>query len=406
MLANQRVFCFAFLLVMFAHAYGAGGDDREGFFSFLPKEDVPEARRYFGHIEAPCTARQGLTAEQQCSQVIQPLLDKLKTECQKIDSPCQPGVELMQQLFGHTYRSVLPDYILYFRQDHRDGRIHFSAHTPPVLIWRGMNTPHLYGVRDVYVVVFTEKKACLDAFVTTEYKSEPNPFSAVLGLLGGKEPAQSKPNDTQQKGTFTWYPLSGDPADSPMWFGISGVKVDVNSSNRITVRYVQPTTGKADAKSESSPPEECKDPNPGHKDGVPKYTGDFGAANAFFSNSPDSWVTVAFALGLTTNTHDTSVSSGGSNRSFNGYAMAKFFLPGNRPQLRAGPGSVGHTRSLGVVVGTNLTHSPFDELLVGVSWGHLVGNVGLVVGLNSVAGKKDTAQGRQQRPFIGLDYSF
>jgi hypothetical protein len=250
-------------------------------------------------------------------------------------------------------------------------------------MWRNRNTPHLYGVRDIYAVVLTEHKACLDAFVSTEYKSEPNPFSALFKVLGAPiEPSAAKTGE-RQKAEFSWYPLSGNPAMPGMWLAIARAGVDVNSINRITVQ----------------PRQECE---PGKAPTA--YAGDFLAANGFFSNSPASRVSVSLALGWTTGTRDTSVSSGGSNQNLNGYALAKFFIL--RPELRAGPGSTGRTPSLGVVVGTNVINSAFSELVVGLSAGHLVGNVGLVAGVNSIAGAKDSTSGRKARPFIGLDYTF
>lgn len=401
------------------------------FFLFLLS--IPESRAqtdpkgahlYFGHIQAACYGPDKATVELRCNE-IRELLLKFQ-DCTEIDAKdnCAAGEALLRRLFGSTYRDTLPDYIVYFDQRGGQGKFVIGQ---PVLMWKNRNTPHLYGVRDIYAIVLTEHKVCLDAFVSTDYKSEPNPFSAVFSVLGSKiEPTQPKGAERHQKAQFAWYPLSGDPAMAGLWFGIARVSVDVNTTNRITVQYHQPkpptekdkqTTAKAGEekaeKAKSGGAEECSDPGVLDASGKPKlgadgkpipYTGNVLAANGFFSNSPDSDVTVSLALGATLNTRETSLASGGSNLALNGYALAKFYLV--RPELRAGPVAPGYRRSWGVVVGTNIVHSPFDELIVGLSRGHLWGNVGVVAGMNSIAGKKDTQQGRKQRAFVGLDYSF
>jgi hypothetical protein len=65
----------------------------------------------------------------------------------------------------------------------------------------------------------------------------------------------------------------------------------------------------------------------------------------------------------------------------------------------------GRRASAGLFVGTGVK-SPFDEMAFGVSVGHLIGNVGVLVGANSIAGAKDSTKGRKLVAFSGIDYSF
>ena len=97
----------------------------------------------------------------------------------------------------------------------------------------------------------------------------------------------------------------------------------------------------------------------------------------------------------------------------NGYALAKVYLL--RPRLKVGPRK--HTQyrySIALVAGTNVGDGTFDELIGGISVGHLIGKLGLTVAVNGVKPKEamDGAEsggdgrGRRARLFVGLDYTF
>jgi hypothetical protein len=283
-----------------------------------------------------------------------------------------------------------------------------------------MNTPHLYGAKDIYAIVFTEYKACLTAHFTTEYIVEPNPFSAIFDVLGksigGGGSDKTTADDKDSKPDFGWSSLTGTD-NSPMWMAIAPAKVGVNTTNRLTIRYSQPGSARQHASNEGvvrprpeqttsgEAAQDCDD----DRDGASSYRGDFVAANAFYSNSPDNRVGVAAALGLTFNTKNTGV--GPSNQAVNAYGLVKFYLPAffglpdGRPQLHAGPDATGYKRSSALVFGTNVVHSSLDEMLVGLSLGHVFGRAGFIAGVNFVTGTTDHPR-RFRRPFIGVDYSF
>jgi hypothetical protein len=264
---------------------------------------------------------------------------------------------------------------------------------------RHTNTPHLYGVRDIYALVFSEQKVCLDAFISIDFKSEPNPLSGIFAALGNKIDDPKAAASTRTPATFSWVPLSGDPGYAGMWLGIARMSIDVNSVGRLNIQYRQPQPVAAS----KDVPEECA--KPADKP-VVTYKAEFFSANAFFSNSPDSRVGISFALGMTAHPKDTSVSTGdGSKEYFNGYAFAKYYFV--RPELRAGPEAKQDRKtSYAVVLGTNLTKSTFSEIVYGIAVGHLVGNMGVIVGVNSLQGAKDSNTGRKSKPFLGLEYSF
>lgn len=353
----------------------------------LAEPDPTDSESYYSYIVAPC--RGGDCAE------LKGLLARLETECAKVDAPCPPGQKILDTLFDKGYRPSLADFITYFKQS--SGA--FVGKPKGVLMWQRMNTPHLYGARDIYALVFSEEKICLDASIAVDFKSEPNPFTGIFAALGGKADDAKAAAPTRTVTGFTWLPLSGNPAAPGMWLGIARMSIDTNSADRLNIEYKQRTqpAGK-------DVPEECA-AAPAGTSAKPSYTGEFLSANAFFSNSPDSRIGISVALGLTLNPKNTSVATGdGANQYFNGYAFAKYYV--RRPQLRAGPNAEGRDTSLGLVIGTNITKSTFSEIVYGVSIGHLVGNMGLIVGVNSLQGAKDSHSGRKSRAFLGLEYSF
>jgi hypothetical protein len=368
---------------------------------------VTEASHHFGKIEARCAGE----TEVSCS--ITKDLAEIK-DCTKIDSKCCGGNHLLDHLFGDTRHAKFANFIVYFDQDPTPGT--FTYHQP-VLMWNRHNTRYLYGVQEVYILLLTQYKACFTAYGTTLARYESNPFDILFTVLGKSVGTTSKQTSLVTKPVdFVWYPLSGD-ADYPvMWLAIASVPVDVNTTDWITVRYTQPRV-----KTEKGPdlPDECVVERP------VTYKGKFLAYNAFFSDNRESRVGVAVALGGTLTGRQVSP-DGASNPYLNGYVLAELYpIRGLRPTLVSNPNDTGsairYRPTLGIAIGTNITNSPLNELVLGVSIGHLAGNIGVIAGLNYFVPPKPTAstakatasaattptvRSRQHRPFVGIDYSF
>ena len=402
----------------------------------LAANEPQEGKSYFWHIEAPCAGPNKEAINLKCDAIRDALLS-FEDACTKIDTKCKPAIDVLDKLFGSTKHPMLADYIVYLSQcvankktlDQCDSKDKFKfIKTTPILMWEDKNTPHLYGVRLIYAIVLTEYRIDeLGGHVTTEYKREPNPFSAVFSALGTKLEAPEAKAAVSNELKFHWYPLSGNPDQPGMWFAIARVNVDVNTIDRITVSYGQLTPSnplsvkitrnisEKDGTSYSFEVQVDKMPEDDREDTLrqafvqkqpkeqEKYSGDFLAANGFFSNSPDNFAAVSLALGVIFNDRGTAAASGSNNQSVNGYALAKIYFPGCRPELRAGPDpSDAHPYrpSLGVIVGTDLTGTIFDEFVLGVSLGHVFGNVGFISGVNVISGAKDSNEGRRTRPIL------
>jgi hypothetical protein len=401
------------------------------------------AINYFGHIEAPCVTKE------KCDELKKYLNDAAKgTECSGIDKPCDVGEKILDLLFGSTHRENLPDFIVYFDDslDKSSGKLHIKK-SRPLLMWQGKNTPHLLGVRSIYVMVFSNNKLDnIRATVTSDYQYQPNPLIGILTALKIPEikGAEEKKSETAA-GVFAWSPLSGNADDTTMWLGIARIDIAPNTINRVTVSYLQPkvkvevtTTKKNDcickltketketaSKDEcvckpakeiketarkdvsvSKPTEEIKTTE-SYDINKNKYESDFLGVTGHFSNTPANYAAVSLALGATFNTKDTAISSRGTDTNFNGFVLAKFYpYPCLRPYLYATQRWTRYKPSLGLVIGTNVNGKIFDEIVVGVSAGHLIGNIGFILGANYVAGVEGKNEGRKPYTFFGLEYTF
>jgi hypothetical protein len=266
---------------------------------------------------------------------------------------------------------------------------------------------------------------CVGAQITTIAKTETNPFDAVLKALGKSlGPADTPSALKTQPAKFVWYPLSGDAEHPGLWLAIGSLPVEMNTTDWITVQLMQPTV-QPKSPSESTTPavsletqlaDQRYPSDPCMVDRVLPYKAPFLARNAFFSDNRESRVGVAVAFGLTFIGQKVGP-QGASNPNLNGYALGKFYpIPYFRPKLVTDPnstgGSIAYVRpSIGIVAGTNIGSPGFSELVVGVSAGHLLGNAGLIIGINEFAPAKDANKpsppsNRRGRPFVGVEYSF
>lgn len=385
---------------------------------------------HFGEIKAPCAV-----SPNNCK-INEDL--RLLDECRQIDGDCCGGNQLLDDLFGKTRHAKFANYIVYFDQRKAPGT--FADHQP-ILMWNRKNTRYLYGAQEVYVLLFTEYKSCLSAQITTIARRDTNPFDAVLKALG----KSLGPTDTPtvlatHPAELVWYPLSGDTEHPIMWLAIGALPVDTNTTDWITVKFTNPKVvskpiGKEDTQNSSQAqqgdkttpiPDGCAvDPSAGWLPDTmlppaTTYKAGFLAHNAFFSNNRESHVGVAVAFGLTLTGQK--AGPGGNNPDLNGYALAKFYpFPHFVPRLVTEPNSTGgaiayERPSIGIVLGTNIGSPGFNELVAGISFGHLVGNVGLIAGVNEFVPAKPAASAastgstavtrRRGRPFVGLEYAF
>src|SRR5437764_14567166 len=118
---------------------------------------VTRSNQHFGEIVAPCA---GKTVEN-CP--ITRDLDAIE-ECDYVESGCAGGNKLLNDLFGETRHTKFANYVVFFDQDHTPGTF---QHHQPILMWNQKNTPYLYGVQEVFILLFTQYKACFTGYPTT-----------------------------------------------------------------------------------------------------------------------------------------------------------------------------------------------------------------------------------------------
>ena len=350
-----------------------------------------------------------------------PIKDDLKEidNCESIEGKCAGADKLLKDIFQGTRHTHFANYIIYFDQDHTPGTFHDDLHRA-VLMWNKKNTRYLYGVNEVYILVFSEYKFCISAQATTIFRNEPNPLLPLLKLLGrdtgiGETQVGLK---AQRPATFIWYPLSGDPGNPIMWLAIGNVATDVNTTDWITVRFMQPIA--RPDKTEDPVPAECV-LNP-LEPITPYRTESVLAHNVFFSDNRASRGGLAVAFGATFPRRKLA-SLGVADPTFDGFVLAKYYVrtPTLRSDPNTAPGLLQYQRpSLGIGIGTNIgfgSSSSFNQVVGVVSVGHLLlrSNVGAVAGVSYFLPPKPTTPPdqtkpdltkRHLRPFVGIEYSF
>lgn len=369
------------------------------------------ANKYFGNIEIPCSETGN------CDELTDLIKSATKgNECSRIEEHCPMGEAILKKIFGTTYRGTLADFIVYLEAvpiEHSEPTKYKLKKHSPLLMWQGENTPYLMGARSIYVMVFSQKKVVdIKATVTSDYQYDPNPLIGILSVLKAPEiKTGEEKSSVTSAGQFTWLPLSGNDDNTLMWLGITRIDLPPNSINRVTVYPPMLYTGSTPTTSNKigasgkvgQPTEEASKPG---KVATDKYEGDFLGVTGHFTNSPENYASFSLAVGATFHTKGTAIASGGSNINFNGYVFAKFYVPGCRPYLYATPHLTLYNPSIGLVVGTNTTGKSFSENIVGLSLGHLIGNVGMIMGENYLAGADGTNEGRKKHAFLALDYTF
>lgn len=332
-------------------------------------------------------------------------LRRAHRECRRILKPCEPAVTVLKTLFGEIYRKKLPDALVYVEKQ-GDGSLRAY---PPLLIWNGKLTPYVFGARHLYVVVVSDETMSLDVHLTTIVETTSNPFVTVLSLLNFTAPEQKAPEPKSASAGIAWEPL-GEDTDGP-YLGWARLDIEEGSINRLTVHARRETVSRTVTKRCDGCPRvkverKSEGPEPLPDDGA---TVPFRELTAHLSNSRPNFAGFGVSLGATFDVEDSAVGDDGGEVHENAYALAKVFL--RRPRLKVGPRARRLYRlSVAFFFGTNVAQDPFEELLAGISVGHVVGKLGVNLGLNWVRPGADDdqggADGREERFFVGLEYSF
>lgn len=348
-------------------------------------------------------------------------LRQAEQACTKIEQACAPAKDVLETLFGTTFRRSLPDVLVYV-ETQPDGSLKTYR---PLLLWNDKNTPFVFGARHLYLLMISDKRLPLDAKLTTIVEKSPNPLAGFQALLkfAPAQPAAKEP--ASKTVAVAWTPL-GTSSGGP-FLGWARLDIEVDSVNRLTVseRPVKVTgtltekTGK-DEGTETEIKRVAEGPEPLPPDVQPLPSdaapAPFRELTAHISDSRSAHAGVGVALGATLNVADTGLGNGSGEVHENAYALAKLYAL--RPRLRVGPNRRGVFRpSIAVVVGTNVSSDPFEELIGGISVGHVIGKLGFMMGVNLVkpeapmddaeddmGGSEDRS--RKYRLFLGVDYSF
>ena len=370
-----------------------------------------EAQRYF-HSKSLETDIEDLRSWLSC----------LEECCNRINKPCEVGDKILAWLYG-IRRHELPNFIVYLKAPQNDGTGSLMA-VPPSLIWRKKNTPYVRGADQIWVLVFSDRdpKIELDVELVTLFEKTANPFSGLLAALkvapGTSVPEPARPEKTEIK---TWTRLGPAEGDSVLYLGTARLPVANDSVNFLSLvpsaetesndELARPWPWPEDAEvtlvvrpklPSSTERDDNQETKAGGAQSEESLKTDLRLVSGHFSNSSASLV--AFSVGLigTLNAEDTALAE---ETHFNGYALAKIYV--RRPRIKAfleeGRVSLRTRPSLGLVLGTGLDDL-FEEVVVGVSIGHVLGRTGVVLGANRIP-RVETVD-HEWRPFVGLEYTF
>jgi hypothetical protein len=419
------------LLETALHARGVGdqddalvSSDAEVGFGALPvftKDEVRVLRCLLRALPAHCAR-----LEKQCTD---PWKGSLNGERSQGNKERGAGEMLARLLYGSIHNPVFPDFIAYIPNGgHVPSRAGSSPDVTflrPTFLWRNESRRYIYGAQHVWILIFTETRPNdlpLEGRLTTVYARPPNPLVHLFGALGKSAAVLSdgeKSDEKTQKLEFNWVSLTGD--QNPIFLGQARATVGIDTVNRISIysgsAQVRSEEGRKtltvakDGRLEIEPCPKCQ---PEQKESDAKggpLAMDARSLHGVFSNSRADYGGVSIAAGGSWNAGGSSF--GSDDVHANAYVLGKFYLGRPlRPTLRvpASGGGLAYRPSLGIFLGTNVNGDAFQELVYGISLGHLVGRTGIALGVTSIEGRKADSSGpaidRKARPFFAFEYTF
>ena len=318
-----------------------------------------------------------------------------------VPGECEAADDILEKVF-EVRRHELADVLIFVRKSDESDLFESSR---PVLMWNRKNTPFVRGAEHIWVLAFSDTPFKLKAELVPVHHRSGNPFSGFFSLLSvGAEPSieESKVSET----CFEWKRITTGKAPR-LFLGLARLPTRIDTVNFLSLtRAVGEGDSNVCAKAYMP-----KADGSGAKVEFPIKT--VRATTVHFSNSRAARTTFALGLAGTFNTDSSSVDEPGTETAINGYGMAKLFI--RRPRLGAFLDQPGRSfsrsrRSVSFIAGTNLSGDVFDEILVAIGVGNIVGKVGLFVGANRLPGETDKDTGAtidaKWRPIFGFEYSF
>jgi hypothetical protein len=306
------------------------------------------------------------------------LLTAVEDTCVKLERRCEAGDELLELFAGDLDLSDLPTLVVYI-DDRGEARTNLLLHRHRV-------TPFLLGESNLWVVVFSEREIDLNIALTTLWQqaSSVNEGLRAVFVTEGQR-TQDARDASRVDRVLELETLTGE-GDDRLWFGAARFFIQPLSAYNLSVTPA----------------------------GDPGELGlDFREIRAAFSNSTDRSVTFGLGLGATFDTTIRDqpalegVQVGSTNLDL--YLMLDIYI--RKPAvLRPITSSFwGRYRpSIGIALATNIQFWDAREYIVGVSFGHLFGRHGLVVGANFIDPFSEDGEEREDivRPYVALMFRF
>ncbi len=298
-------------------------------------------------------------------------------DCTKVEKKCPTAMELFDLVSDRLNMAGFPTLVVYIDED--------SRVRTNVLVDKNRVTPFLYGQRNVWVAVFSEHPLDLEARLTTLWRQGKSTLSSLDGVFvtEGRETVEGR-EAQEETGKLVFDRLSGEDASDDLYYSTGRFFIEPLGVYSITVVPV---------------------------DGPEELEPDFVELRANFSNSMSSSIGFGLALGATLRTEDADelildgVSVGDAN--LNLYLALDIYIIKPAVLAPMTQSIWGRYRpSIGITLATNIEFWEAREFIVGVSFGHLFGKHGLVVGANIIDAPSETDEDRIIRPFIAGVFKF
>lgn len=342
------------------YTYSAGkksmAKDPGEFFGVIRKDDVVETSR------------------------LRELLGSLNTVCEKVPKKCTIADELYHEIFGNLNNQNLPILLVYLDED-----MEVQANR---LIWRRSATPFVYGVQNVWVMIFSDTEVHLQVQLTNLY-SDQTGIAEGLGniFISSGRRTQEDGSAREWDRQIDLQPWNSEPSvEDTLWFGAERFYVDVDTGYKISILPANDKTREAS---------------------------DFERIEARFTNTKRRSVDFGIGFGVTGDISDEDLENAGDvdgirtdNGILSAYWMVHTYI--RRPTLldpitrRAGSR---YRISYAVTFGLNLDVFNLDQFIVGLNVGHLFGRHGIVVGAN-ILDLFESKQDTTIKPFFGVAFTF
>jgi len=350
---------------------------------------------YFGTIP--------VFSEDQISE-LRMLLKKIgDNDCGKFGKECPRIDEFFNKFMGDIRNPNNPKLLIYI-----DENLEIRTNT---VLWKNRVTAHLFDVQNIWVTIFSEKNTDIETVLTTLFKENtPGRFAKRIFMPAEVTEKERKTRNIAKPVSFR--KLRRENIDNNLWLGIVRFYLEPQTASRISVfpgkssdTLIKKKTVTVHESGEVTVvTEDRSEIQTARKEDRDKPTEPgFYLSEANFTNSGGSRLGLSAAIGAAFNIDDNRLNETSlGNTNFDLYLCAHLYLI--RPTLTKAVKGRSYKPSYSLVAGTG--GDILNEIILGVSVGHLFAKNGFIIGANIMDPFKEWHDERQIRPFFAFDIRF